>query len=66
MCLKFVVLVQHSLKEKVYTEVQGAMTVVIFDRLHGKSRKKFTECFFFFFHNTELVVFMRLQYTATI
>lgn len=49
MCLKFVVLVQHSLKEKVYTEVQGAMTVVIFDRLHGKSRKKFTECFFFFF-----------------
>lgn len=46
MCLTFVVLV-HSLKKKVYTEFQGVMTVVIFDRLHGKSRKEFTECLFF-------------------
>lgn len=49
MCLTFVVLV-HSLiykKKKVYTEFQGVMTVVIFDPLHGKSRKEFTECLFF-------------------
>lgn len=61
MCLTFVVLV-HSLKKKKYTEFQGVMTVVIFDHLHGKSRKEFTECLFF--HNTELVC-IRLQYTAT-
>lgn len=65
MCLTFVVLV-HSLiylKKKVYTEFQGVMTVVIFDPLHGKSRKEFTECLFFP-HNTELVC-IHLQYTAT-
>lgn len=48
MCLTFVVLVQQFILKKKYTEFQGVMTVVIFDHLHGKSRKEFTECLFLF------------------